>query len=171
MSDDAKRSVPGAPSAKLNSDDRKPLPASVAAASGKRVVIKSADMFGDMQKEAIDIAIAAFEKYGVEKDVAENIKKEFDKRHGPTWHCIVGRNFDEQSTSEPYALCSCALVLLVTKVIIPLNWVNVPRLIAGIRARPLLESIDLISFCLLWVLPKHFSGGGTTSSRNARKSK
>lgn len=59
MSDDAKRSVPGAPSAKLNSDDRKPLPASAtAAASGKRVVIKSADMFGDMQKEAIDIAIA-----------------------------------------------------------------------------------------------------------------
>lgn len=35
----------------------------------------------------------AFEKHGVEKDVAENIKKEFDKRHGPTWHCIVGRNF------------------------------------------------------------------------------
>ena len=25
--------------------------------------------------------------------VAEQIKKEFDKRHGPTWHCIVGRNF------------------------------------------------------------------------------
>lgn len=29
----------------------------------------------------------------MEKDVAEQIKKEFDKRHGPTWHCIVGRNF------------------------------------------------------------------------------
>ena len=37
--------------------------------------------------------IQAFEKYNVEKDVAEQIKKEFDKRHGPTWHCIVGRNF------------------------------------------------------------------------------
>lgn len=35
----------------------------------------------------------AFEKNSVEKDVAESIKKEFDKRHGPTWHCIVGRNF------------------------------------------------------------------------------
>ena len=37
--------------------------------------------------------IQAFERYNVEKDVAEQIKKEFDKRHGPTWHCIVGRNF------------------------------------------------------------------------------
>ncbi|EXC03953.1 Dynein light chain 2 [Morus notabilis] len=93
MSDDAKKSVPGALSAQLKSDDRKPLPASAAAPAGKRVVIKSADMFGDMQKEAVDIAIAAFEKHSVEKDVAESIKKEFDKKHGPTWHCIVGRNF------------------------------------------------------------------------------
>ena len=29
----------------------------------------------------------------MEKEIAENIKKEFDKVHGPTWHCIVGRNF------------------------------------------------------------------------------
>ncbi|PON62021.1 Dynein light chain [Parasponia andersonii] len=95
MTEEAKRSsVPGALTAKLNSDDRKPLSAAATASPpGKRVVIKSADMFGDMQKEAIEIAIAAFEKNSVEKDVAEHIKKEFDKKHGPTWHCIVGRNF------------------------------------------------------------------------------
>ena len=59
MSEDTKRSVPGALTATLKSDDRKPLPPSATAApAGKRVVIKSADMFGDMQKEAIDIAIA-----------------------------------------------------------------------------------------------------------------
>lgn len=29
----------------------------------------------------------------MEKDVAERIKKDFDKKHGPTWHCIVGSNF------------------------------------------------------------------------------
>uniref|UniRef100_A0A0D9ZWF4 Dynein light chain n=1 Tax=Oryza glumipatula TaxID=40148 RepID=A0A0D9ZWF4_9ORYZ len=29
----------------------------------------------------------------MEKDIAEYIKKEFDKNHGPTWHCIVGHNF------------------------------------------------------------------------------
>lgn len=37
------------------SEDRKP-PA--VTATGKKIVIKSADMFGDVQKEAIDVAIA-----------------------------------------------------------------------------------------------------------------
>ncbi|CAA7060595.1 unnamed protein product [Microthlaspi erraticum] len=27
------------------------------------------------------------------QDIAENIKKEFDKKHTATWHCIVGHNF------------------------------------------------------------------------------
>jgi hypothetical protein len=35
----------------------------------------------------------ALEKYNIEKDIAAYIKKEFDKKYGPTWHCIVGRNF------------------------------------------------------------------------------
>ncbi|KAL5541885.1 hypothetical protein UlMin_009595 [Ulmus minor] len=102
MSEEATKrsSNPGPLAAKLNSDDRKPLSASAAAPPGRRVVIKSADMFGDMQKEAIDIAVAAFEKHSVEKDVAEYIKKEFDKKHGPTWHCIVGRNFGSYVTHE-----------------------------------------------------------------------
>ncbi|CAI9762631.1 unnamed protein product [Fraxinus pennsylvanica] len=70
------------------------------AGPGKKVVIKSADMKEDLQKEAVDIAIAAFEKYSVEKEVAEHIKKMFDKKHGPTWHCIVGKNFGSYVTHE-----------------------------------------------------------------------
>ena len=35
----------------------------------------------------------ALDKYNVEKDIAAYIKKEFDKKYNPTWHCIVGRNF------------------------------------------------------------------------------
>jgi len=54
----------------------------------------------------------AFEKYNVEKDVAEQIKKEFDKRHGPTWHCIVGRNFG----NSYYYLFSMILVLGYTRI-------------------------------------------------------
>ncbi|EOY06559.1 Dynein light chain type 1 family protein [Theobroma cacao] len=94
--EEAKRSITGALTVKPTTDDRKPSPVTTtasAAATGKKVIIKSADMKDDMQKEAVDIAISAFEKNNVEKDVAEHIKKEFDKRHGPTWHCIVGRNF------------------------------------------------------------------------------
>ncbi|XP_042516195.1 dynein light chain 2, cytoplasmic-like [Macadamia integrifolia] len=80
------------------SDDKKSPSASPV--SGKKVIIKSADMKEDLQKEAIDCALSAFEKNSVEKDVAEHIKKEFDKKHGPTWHCIVGRNFGSYVTHE-----------------------------------------------------------------------
>ncbi|ERN02169.1 hypothetical protein AMTR_s00045p00194200 [Amborella trichopoda] len=59
-----------------------------------QVTIKSADMKEEVQKEAIDCAIAAFEKHSVEKDIAAYIKKGFDNKYGPTWHCIVGRNFE-----------------------------------------------------------------------------
>lgn len=57
--------------------------------------------------------IQAFEKHSVEKDVAEYIKKEFDKRHGPTWHCIVGRNFGNPfNFSLPFSGYSFAFFLL-----------------------------------------------------------
>jgi dynein light chain LC8-type len=42
----------------------------------------------------------ALGKWNVEKDIAAYIKKEFDARHGPTWHCIVGRNFGSYVTHE-----------------------------------------------------------------------
>ena len=28
------------------------------------------------------------------------MKKEFDKKYGPTWHCVVGRNFGSYVTHE-----------------------------------------------------------------------
>uniref|UniRef100_A0A7N0ZRA6 Dynein light chain n=1 Tax=Kalanchoe fedtschenkoi TaxID=63787 RepID=A0A7N0ZRA6_KALFE len=88
-----KRKVALAPAVRQAKEERKST-SSDSSAAKKKVVIKSADMLDDMQKEAIDIAVAAFEQHSVEKDVAEFIKKEFDTKHGPTWHCIVGRNFD-----------------------------------------------------------------------------
>ena len=52
-------------------------------------------MSEDMQQDAVDCASQALEKYNIEKDIAAYIKKEFDKKYNPTWHCIVGRNFGE----------------------------------------------------------------------------
>ena len=69
--------------------------------SGKEVpkaVIKNVDMSEEMQQEAVDVASAALEKYNIEKDIAAQIKKEFDKRHGPTWHVVVGKNFGSYVT-------------------------------------------------------------------------
>ncbi|CAG9574809.1 unnamed protein product [Danaus chrysippus] len=66
----------------------------------RRVVIKNADMREDMQQEAVDCAKQALEKFDIEKDIAGFIKKEFDKKHNPTWHCMVGRNFGYNVTHE-----------------------------------------------------------------------
>ena len=49
-----------------------------------KAIIKNVDMSEDMQQESVDIASAALEKYNIEKDIAAQIKKEFDRRHGPT---------------------------------------------------------------------------------------
>ena len=69
-------------------------------AERRTAVIKNADMSEDMQQDAIDCATQALEKFNIEKDIAAYIKKEFDKKHGPTWHCIVGRNFGSYVTHE-----------------------------------------------------------------------
>merc|ERR1711937_139605 len=66
----------------------------------RKAVIKNADMAEDMQQDAIDCATQALEKYNIEKVIAAFIKKEFDKKYSPTWHCIVGRNFGSYVTHE-----------------------------------------------------------------------
>lgn len=63
-----------------------------------KAVIKNVDMTDEMQQEAIDIAAGALEKYSIEKDIAAQIKKEFDRRYGPTWHVVVGKNFGSYVT-------------------------------------------------------------------------
>ena len=42
----------------------------------------------------------ALDKFSVERDISAFIKKEFDKKYDPTWHCIVGRNFGSFVTHE-----------------------------------------------------------------------
>lgn len=81
----------------------------------RKAVIKNADMSDQMQQDAVDIASKALSEYSIEKvrvclfvcsvlvrlpsltshlslflsfpfqDVAAYIKKEFDRKHGPTW--------------------------------------------------------------------------------------
>ncbi|KAF0034094.1 hypothetical protein F2P81_014160 [Scophthalmus maximus] len=72
----------------------------VATMSDRKAVIKNADMSEDMQQDAVECATQALEKYNIEKDIAAYIKKEFDKKYNPTWHCIVGRNFGSYVTHE-----------------------------------------------------------------------
>jgi len=68
--------------------------------SKTKAVVKIADMSEDMQVDAVQCATQALEKFQIEKDVAAYIKKEFDKKHTPTWHCVVGRNLGSYVTHE-----------------------------------------------------------------------
>ncbi|KAJ7224330.1 outer dynein arm light chain 8 [Mycena pura] len=65
-----------------------------------KAIIKNVDMSDEMQQESVDIASAALEKYNIEKDIAAQIKREFDRRYGPTWHVVVGKNFGSYVTHE-----------------------------------------------------------------------
>nr|ACC64544.1 dynein light chain 1 (predicted) [Rhinolophus ferrumequinum] len=67
---------------------------------GRKAVIKNADMSEEMQQDSVECATQALEKYNIEKDIAAHMKKEFDKKYNPTWHCIVGRNFGSYLTHE-----------------------------------------------------------------------
>ncbi|XP_077145599.1 dynein light chain 1, cytoplasmic-like isoform X3 [Ranitomeya variabilis] len=68
--------------------------------SERKAVIKNADMSEEMQQDEVEIATQALEKFNIEKDIAACIKKEFDKKYNPRWHCIVGRSFGSYVTHE-----------------------------------------------------------------------
>ena len=56
-------------------------------------------MLEEMQQDSVECMTQALEKYNIEKDIAARIQ-EFDKKHKPTWHCIVGRNLGSYVTHE-----------------------------------------------------------------------
>ncbi|VDN96265.1 unnamed protein product [Rodentolepis nana] len=71
-----------------------------ATVSDHKAIIKTADMTDRMQQTAVDTASDAMSRHDIEKDIAAYLKKEFDQLYGPTWHCIVGRNFGSYVTHE-----------------------------------------------------------------------
>ncbi|KAH0513596.1 Dynein light chain 1, cytoplasmic [Microtus ochrogaster] len=66
----------------------------------QKAVIKNADMLEEIQQDSVECTTQALEKYNIEKDIAAHIKKEFDKKYNPIWHCIVGQNFGSYVTHE-----------------------------------------------------------------------
>ena len=82
--------------------------------AGPKAIIKNVDMSEEMQQESVDVASAALEKYNIEKDIAAQIKKEFDRRHGPTWHVVVGKNFGSYVTHGMSKICAVCLARRVS---------------------------------------------------------
>ncbi len=66
----------------------------------RKIVVKNADMNEEMQKNAMDVANQALDRHNIERDIAAYVKKEFDKKYNPTWHCVVGRSFGSYVTHE-----------------------------------------------------------------------
>lgn len=83
-----------------SSTDTSSAPREVGATPSPKAIIKNVDMSEELQQESVDITSAALEKFTIEKDIAAQIKKEFDRRHGPTWHVVVGKNFGSYVTHE-----------------------------------------------------------------------
>ena len=75
-------------------------PCSLLTMCDQKATIKNADMLEEMQQDLVECAIQALEKYNIENDIATHIKKKFDKKHNPTRHCIMGRNFGSYVTHE-----------------------------------------------------------------------
>ncbi|THD28915.1 Neuronal nitric oxide synthase protein inhibitor [Fasciola hepatica] len=67
----------------------------------QKAVVKNADMPNEMQQHAVEICAEAVRRYDMEKDIASYIKKDFERKYGPTWHCIVGRSYGSFVTHEP----------------------------------------------------------------------
>ena len=56
-------------------------------------VIRSVEMSVEMQKTAKEVGVQARVKFQKASDVAEYIQKEFTRKYGESWHCVVGLNF------------------------------------------------------------------------------
>jgi hypothetical protein len=67
----------------------------------------------------------ALDKYNVEKDIAAYIKKEFDKKYNPTWHCIVGRNFGMEKDNCNRSMISGNFPIFVYDTSFYLSWLQV----------------------------------------------
>eukprot|EP01012_Entosiphon_sulcatum_P029637 TRINITY_DN3620_c0_g1_i1.p2 TRINITY_DN3620_c0_g1~~TRINITY_DN3620_c0_g1_i1.p2 ORF type:complete len:115 (+),score=17.21 TRINITY_DN3620_c0_g1_i1:118-462(+) len=64
----------------------------------KLATVLVTEMPEDLQQRAIEYANQALDKFREgfttqQREVAMHVKKEFDKNHGKTWHCIFGREF------------------------------------------------------------------------------
>ncbi|CAA6658647.1 unnamed protein product [Spirodela intermedia] len=81
--------------------------AGVRASQGK-VCIRAADMPAKMQMWAFRCAqevLAGMPKLE-SKRLAQTLKKEFDSRCGPAWHCIVGTSFGSYVTHSLEVFCT-----------------------------------------------------------------
>ncbi|KAM3184037.1 hypothetical protein ACTXT7_009182 [Hymenolepis weldensis] len=60
---------------------------------GERLEVRSTKMSRNMEQDALDVASRALQSSREPREIAQYIKKEFDQKYEPNWHCIVGNHF------------------------------------------------------------------------------
>ncbi|KAK6109803.1 Uncharacterized protein BM_BM1368 [Brugia malayi] len=65
-----------------------------------KIEVKETDMESEMIQKSMAIALEAQKQYSLDKDMAFYIKEEFERRFGPTWHCVVGKSFGSSFSYE-----------------------------------------------------------------------
>lgn len=66
----------------------------------RSVVTKNAGMCEEVQRTPVECAPRTLDKYDIEKGHCGRMRKEFDKKCKPSWHCIMGRDFSGYATRE-----------------------------------------------------------------------
>ncbi|VDL57344.1 unnamed protein product [Hymenolepis diminuta] len=59
----------------------------------ERLEVLSTKMSRNMEQDALDVASRALQRSREPREIAQYIKKEFDEKYEPNWHCIVGNHF------------------------------------------------------------------------------
>mmetsp|Transcript_27792 Transcript_27792/g.20175 ORF Transcript_27792/g.20175 Transcript_27792/m.20175 type:complete len:81 (+) Transcript_27792:29-271(+) len=59
----------------------------------RTVTWKICEMTQEMQQDVENQVNRAIDKSMIEKEIAEDIKRFFDNKYAPNWHCVVGKHF------------------------------------------------------------------------------
>ena len=67
---------------------------------GKILKVQVVDMDDDKRAQAEEQILEAFTNFSKEEQIAQEIKKYFDKAFDPSWNVIVGKNFGSQVITQ-----------------------------------------------------------------------
>lgn len=69
----------------------------------RRAIITNFDMPKEMLYYATETANEALKSYTCKEDVAAHVKRAFDEKYGPSWHCVAGRDFSRYVAAPLFA--------------------------------------------------------------------
>lgn len=70
----------------------------------KEVIVKVKDMSDELEKDAKNVLLKALELCKSNSEIANYVKKEFDRKHNADWHCIIGNSFGSFVSHESHHL-------------------------------------------------------------------